>query len=87
MYIRNKEESQYETVPDITPQEEKTITDEVLDDLTETVDVTEGTDGITDDVTENVAEVCDENMEEELDENEVTGPPGMGLNNVILSFA
>ena len=25
--------------------------------------------------------------DEEVDENDVTGPPGMGLNNVILSFA
>ena len=38
-------------------------------------------------ITESVAEAGDENMEEELDEHEVTGPPGLGLNNVILSFA
>lgn len=74
MYIRNKEESQYETVPDITPQEEKTITDEVLDDLTETVDVTEGTDGITDDVTENVAEVSEEVTEVDKAIEVTTGP-------------
>ena len=39
-------------------------------------------------ITEGVQEVGDENMEdEEVDENDVTGPPGMGINNVILSFA
>ena len=31
----------------------------------------------------------DENMEDEseLDDNDITGPAGMGINNVILSFA
>ena len=59
-YIQNKEESQYETVPDITPQEEKTITDDIL---TETTDVTEGTDGVTEATTEAVAEVSEEATE------------------------
>ena len=33
--------------------------------------------------------VGDENMEDEseLDDNDITGPAGMGINNVILSFA
>ena len=56
-YIQNKEESQYETVPDITPQEERTITDDIL---TET---TEGTDGVTEATTEAVAEVSEEATE------------------------
>ena len=71
-HIRNKEESQYETVPDITPQEEKTITDDVLDDLTETTDVTEGTDGVTEATTEAVAEVSGEATEKAT---EVTAGP------------
>ena len=78
MHIRNKEESQYETVPDITPQEEKTITDDVLDDVTETTDVTEGTDGVTEDVTENVAEVSEEVGEIEK-ATEVTAGPVLNM--------
>ena len=39
-------------------------------------------------ITGNVVEEGDENMsDQEADDNDVTGPPGMGLNNVILSFA
>ena len=72
IFIQNKEESQYETVPDITPQEEKTITDDVLDDLTETTDVTEGTDGVTEATTEAVAEVSEEATEKAT---EVTAGP------------
>ena len=36
-----------------------------------------------------ITEDGDENMadESELDENDITGPAGMGINNVILSFA
>ena len=74
IFIQNKEESQYETVPDITPQEEKTITDDVLDDHTETTDVTEGTDGVTEATAEAVAEVSEEATEVDKATEVITGP-------------